>query len=253
MVSQAWKALSAEEKEPWEQLAREDRARYDREKAEYNGPWKTVAPTTTGIKRPISAFVTYSNERRRKVTRDNPDLTAAQISGRIGQMWKQETPQVRQHYLDQYAASMQEFRRQHQGPCNNDSNNDTEQTSLGGTVPTQPRIKQPALSCANQRAIDTTQHGDETCSQPISRIELEYAHEMIDEGSNESNETFGQIDEQALLIDPWETFKQTIIASPNISLTDAIVERNFVPLTTTDTECFLTVAALLFEPLDNYE
>ena len=42
-VSQAWKNLSDEEREEWEEMARKDKARYEMEKTMYNGPWKVVA------------------------------------------------------------------------------------------------------------------------------------------------------------------------------------------------------------------
>ena len=71
-----------------------------------------------------------------------------------------------------------------------------------------------------------------------------------DDASNESSETFHGLLDQAEVLDPWEMFKQFLLSSPNRSLTEAAIKQNFVPLTHTDTGCFLTVAAALFEPLD---
>lgn len=40
MVSHAWKKLTPDERKYWDALADEDKARYEREKMEYKGPWK---------------------------------------------------------------------------------------------------------------------------------------------------------------------------------------------------------------------
>ena len=39
-ISDEWRTLSKEEKTKWEELASEDKERYQREKAAYSGPWK---------------------------------------------------------------------------------------------------------------------------------------------------------------------------------------------------------------------
>ena len=39
MVSEAWKKMDPEERETWEAKARMDRARFEKEKAKYRGPW----------------------------------------------------------------------------------------------------------------------------------------------------------------------------------------------------------------------
>ena len=43
MVSAAWKALSHDEREVFEDMARRDKARYEVEKTMYAGPWKVPA------------------------------------------------------------------------------------------------------------------------------------------------------------------------------------------------------------------
>ena len=44
MVSKMWKELAPAEREKYDEMARQDRARYDREKASYTGPWKVMVP-----------------------------------------------------------------------------------------------------------------------------------------------------------------------------------------------------------------
>jgi hypothetical protein len=42
MVSKAWKTLPEDEREKWEDMAREDKTRYENEKTLYKGPWKVA-------------------------------------------------------------------------------------------------------------------------------------------------------------------------------------------------------------------
>ena len=227
--------MSAAEKEPWEQLAREDRARYEQEKAAYKGPWKTVV-SATPPKRPVSAFVAYSNQRRKMVSRHNPGLTPEEISGLLGHMWRAEMPQVRQVYLNQYAQQMLEFRRR---TCETPR----ETLSSGTTIPTTNASDSVQAMTAN-----VMEHSDATFA-----MDPNSSTENADDGSNQSSteEFYCQIEEHAQVLDPWETFKQRFMSVPNLSLSEAIIRTKFVPLTQTDTDCFLTVAAALFEPLES--
>jgi hypothetical protein len=74
MVAEAWKSLSSEDREKWEAMARNDMARYMAEKSRYSGPWKVPVgkrslKDPSAPKRPMSAFLAYSNKRRGAVKR----------------------------------------------------------------------------------------------------------------------------------------------------------------------------------------
>ena len=57
--------------------------------------------TTPGApKRPISAFLEYSNGKRASVKRKNPSLSNADISKHLSEQWKAEEPNIRQGFLD---------------------------------------------------------------------------------------------------------------------------------------------------------
>jgi hypothetical protein len=66
--------MSAQEKEVWDKRAQKDKARYEVEKAMYKGPWKIPANKRTpkdpaAPKRPMSAFLAFSNKRRAALKR----------------------------------------------------------------------------------------------------------------------------------------------------------------------------------------
>ena len=88
MVSQAWKDLSSEEREKWEEMARKDKARYEMEKSMYTGPWKVPAKKRSqkdpnAPKRPMSAFLSFSNSKRSYVKDKHPDIGNAEVSRNI--------------------------------------------------------------------------------------------------------------------------------------------------------------------------
>lgn len=74
------------------------------EKSMYKGPWrvprrKRTPKDPTAPKRPMSAFLAYSNKRRAMVKKKNPDLSNADTSKTLSTMWKEATDQIRQKYI----------------------------------------------------------------------------------------------------------------------------------------------------------
>jgi len=93
-------------------MGREDRERYEREKASYKGPWKI--PDVKGPnapKKPQSAFLAFSNERRRIVAKANPNMTGAEISSLMSQLWKECPEHMKQAYRDQEARERKTFKK----------------------------------------------------------------------------------------------------------------------------------------------
>mgnify|MGYP005851077441 CR=1 FL=1 len=111
MVSQSWKSLSDEERAPWIEMGREDRERYEREKASYKGPWKIPdVKDPKAPKKPQSAFLAFSNERRKIVAKANPNMSGTEISGLMSQLWKECPEHMKQAYRDQEARERKTFK-----------------------------------------------------------------------------------------------------------------------------------------------
>jgi len=108
LVSEAWRELDPEEKEIWEKKARKDKARYEVEKAMYKGPWKVPAnkrapKDPTAPKRPMSAFLAFSNKRRAALKRQHPDATNADLSKMLSKTWREAPEELRRKYMDEEA------------------------------------------------------------------------------------------------------------------------------------------------------
>ena len=114
LVSEEWRALSPEERDVWEEKARKDKARYQVEKAMYKGPWKVPnmrkQKHPNAPKRPMSAFLAFSNSRRASIKRSNPAATNADISKTLSRMWKEAPEALRKKYLDEEAKLREEYK-----------------------------------------------------------------------------------------------------------------------------------------------
>lgn len=100
--------MPAEEKEMWEEKARQDKARYEVEKAMYKGPWKIPAnkrtpKDPTAPKRPMSAFLAFSNKRRAALKRQHPDATNADLSKMLSKTWKEAPMEMKSKYMEEEA------------------------------------------------------------------------------------------------------------------------------------------------------
>jgi len=124
MVSKAWKALPEDEREEWEVMARQDKARYEMEKSMYTGPWKVpatkrVSKDPNAPKRPMSAFLSFSNSKRAHVKKENKDSKNADVSRLLAQLWKDADTEEKKIFIDeefalrqQYKIAMTEWKRQ---------------------------------------------------------------------------------------------------------------------------------------------
>ena len=115
LVSEAWRELEPDQKEIWEKKAQKDKARYEVEKAMYKGPWKVPAnkrtpKDPTAPKRPMSAFLAFSNKRRAALKRQHPDATNADLSKMLSKTWKEAPEELRRKYMDEEAELRQTYK-----------------------------------------------------------------------------------------------------------------------------------------------
>jgi len=105
MVSEAWKSLEPLEREKFEEMARQDKARYEIEKRNYVPPpglslTSKRKKDPNAPKRPMSAYLSYANKLRAKVKAENPKGTNGEISKILSRMWKGMSDDERKQYKD---------------------------------------------------------------------------------------------------------------------------------------------------------
>ena len=74
----------------------------------YKGPWKVPAnkrtpKDPTAPKRPMSAFLAFSNKRRAALKRQHPDATNADLSKMLSKTWREAPEELRRKYMDEEA------------------------------------------------------------------------------------------------------------------------------------------------------
>jgi HMG (high mobility group) box len=77
--------------------------RYVREKNDYKGTWnipkRRAKKHPLAPKRPMSAFLKYSQITRPQVKEQNPDMSNTDVSRLLGEMWRTASDEVREPYV----------------------------------------------------------------------------------------------------------------------------------------------------------
>lgn len=106
-ISDEWWGMTPEDREVWEEMARKDKARYEIEKAEYQGPWtvpidgRRRKKDPSAPKRPMSAFLAFAKNRRAIIKRENPGFSNSDISRALSRMWKEAPDELRKKYVEE--------------------------------------------------------------------------------------------------------------------------------------------------------
>ncbi|XP_060939955.1 high mobility group protein B2a [Limanda limanda] len=93
--SERWKTVSAKEKVKFEDMAKNDKVRYDREMTTYVPPKgakkgkKKKDPNAP--KRPPSAFFVFCSDHRARIKEENPGITIGDIAKKLGELWGTQT------------------------------------------------------------------------------------------------------------------------------------------------------------------
>lgn len=113
--AELWRALGAEDKAHWDAEAAKDKERYLAEKAVYTGPWtipqhKRHKKDPTAPKRPMSAFLHFSQERRQAMRENSPELSNTEISKLLGKEWKNVAEEVRRPYIEREKIEREKYK-----------------------------------------------------------------------------------------------------------------------------------------------
>ncbi|KAJ8266704.1 hypothetical protein GJAV_G00133700 [Gymnothorax javanicus] len=99
--SERWKTMSSKEKGKFEELAKLDKVRYEREMQSYvppRGEKKKRFKDPNAPKRPPSAFFIFCGEFRPKVKGETPGLSIGDVAKKLGEMWNRTSAEDKQPY-----------------------------------------------------------------------------------------------------------------------------------------------------------
>eukprot|EP00549_Striatella_unipunctata_P016146 CAMPEP_0118716136 /NCGR_PEP_ID=MMETSP0800-20121206/27317_1 /TAXON_ID=210618 ORGANISM="Striatella unipunctata, Strain CCMP2910" /NCGR_SAMPLE_ID=MMETSP0800 /ASSEMBLY_ACC=CAM_ASM_000638 /LENGTH=197 /DNA_ID=CAMNT_0006622491 /DNA_START=209 /DNA_END=800 /DNA_ORIENTATION=+ len=89
----------------WDEAARNDKLRYEQEKKTYRGPWNVTKRRAKkhplAPKRPMSAFLKFSQTRRAMVKQANPDMSNTDVSRLLGEMWRNASSRETTPYVEE--------------------------------------------------------------------------------------------------------------------------------------------------------
>jgi len=112
--SDRWKKLSVDERAVWDQKAKADKERYNLEKASYTGPWqvpwKRAKKDPSAPKRPMSAFLFFSQDKRRIIKGENPGMRNTEISRILGEMWKDASDEEKAPHIEREARERAKYK-----------------------------------------------------------------------------------------------------------------------------------------------
>ncbi|GAX14892.1 hypothetical protein FisN_29Lh108 [Fistulifera solaris] len=106
MVSTEWREMSQVDRAAWNEKSRIDKERYDHEMQIYNHARKlskTKVKDPNAPRRPMSAFLAFSNKRRASLKREHPTATNADLSKMLSKAWKEISPEMKQEYIQEEA------------------------------------------------------------------------------------------------------------------------------------------------------
>ncbi|XP_050970076.1 high mobility group protein B3a [Labeo rohita] len=98
--SARWKAMSDKEKSRFEDMAKQDKVRYDQEMMHYMpGGKRGKKKDPNAPKRPPSGFFLFCSEHRPQIKAQYPSLGIGDVAKKLGEMWNSLTDSNKQPYL----------------------------------------------------------------------------------------------------------------------------------------------------------
>merc|ERR1719498_2132132 len=107
--------MSGKEKAKFEEMAKNDKIRYDREMKSYvppkgaKGMKKKKDPNAP--KRPPSAFFVFCSEHRPRIKEENPGIAIGDIAKKLGELWSKQTDKDKAPYSAKAAKLKEKYER----------------------------------------------------------------------------------------------------------------------------------------------
>ncbi|XP_058497455.1 high mobility group protein B2-like [Solea solea] len=100
--SERWRNMSGKEKLKFEDMAKVDKVRYDREMKTYIPPKGTKKgkkkKDPNAPKRPPSAFFVFCSDHRPRIKEEHPGISIGDIAKKLGELWSTQTPKDKVPY-----------------------------------------------------------------------------------------------------------------------------------------------------------
>jgi len=120
-IGSKWKALTAEERKKYTDLAAKDKERYEHQLSTYVKPEQPEGVAEAGKRRkrspnapkhPISAYLFYVAEQRRKLCAETPGKSFKEMATYIGGRWKSLSREDRSPYVKSALMDKQRYEKE---------------------------------------------------------------------------------------------------------------------------------------------
>ena len=110
--SERWKTMSGKEKSKFDEMAKADKVRYDREMKDY-GPAKggKKKKDPNAPKRPPSGFFLFCSEFHPKMKSTNPGISIGDVAKKLGEMWNNLNDSEKQPYITKAAKLKEKYEK----------------------------------------------------------------------------------------------------------------------------------------------
>jgi len=120
--AEMWRNLPALERVHWDEVAAKDKQRYLLEKSNYTGPWqvpfKRHRKDPSAPKRPMSAFLLFSQGKRQQIKEQNPSMKNTEVSRLLGERWRNASDEEKEPFIreereqrEKYKVAIAEWRK----------------------------------------------------------------------------------------------------------------------------------------------
>jgi len=112
--AQMWRTLPQEDRAHWDDVAAKDKQRFLVEKAAYTGPWqvpwKRAKKDPSAPKRPMSAFLYFSQGKRRQIKEANPSMKNTEVSRLLGEMWRNAPESEKMPHIEKEKGEREKYK-----------------------------------------------------------------------------------------------------------------------------------------------
>jgi len=103
ILGERWRALPPEHKKRYEDMAAQDKMRFDAEMQKYSGMIQRTRKGPAPRKRSRVSFVFFTCEMRPQIKKEFPGITFAEIGAILGERWRALAPEEKKRYEDMAA------------------------------------------------------------------------------------------------------------------------------------------------------
>ena len=120
-MAEKWRNLDEAERAKWDEVAKKDRERYETELALFPGPKpkpkQRPKKDPTAPKRPMSAFLAFSQKYRATIRKNDPTVHNRDVSKKLSDMWKNLPEEEKNEFIERESKEREVYKGKEPRAC----------------------------------------------------------------------------------------------------------------------------------------